>query len=124
MPDFKTGRIPVADTCDGGDHAPLVTWSLLPRGTEEVVVDFFDPDAGNFAHWLVYGIPAAALGLPPLPGGAREGRNGFGRSGYGGPGPPRGSTHRYQLRVMVVAQPPDLAGGATRAALYRPPEGK
>lgn len=124
VPDFKSGRVPVADTCDGGDHAPVMTWGPLPNGTEEVFVDFFDPDAGNFSHWLVFAIPAAALGIPPLPGGARQGRNGFGHPGYGGPCPPHGSTHHYQVRVVALADPLGLAEGATRAELYRALEGK
>lgn len=109
--------MPVADTCDGGDHPPTITWGPVPAGAAELYLDLYDPDAGGFSHWLVVAIPVAAMGLPPLPGGARAGLNGFGRSGYGGPCPPRGQTHRYVLEVGAVAQPLALPAAPRRGDL-------
>ena len=119
MPDFAGGRVPVADTCDGGDHPPSVTWGPVPAGTAELYLDLYDPDAGGFSHWLVVAIPVAAMGLPPLPGGARPGLNGFGHAGYGGPCPPRGQTHHYVLEVGAVARPLVLPVAPHRADLRR-----
>ena len=67
-----------------------------------------DPDApgGNWVHWVMWGISADATGLTEqlptagvLPDGARQGRNDFGKVGYGGPCPPPGSPHRYYFTL-------------------------
>ena len=87
-----------------------------------------DPDAprGAWVHWIVYDMPAGAQGLPEhvpaspeLTSGGRQGRNDFGRVGYGGPCPPAGSTHRYYLRLFALDEPLTLASGSTRAELER-----
>ena len=71
--------------------------------------------------WLVYGIPATRSGLPEaLPresqvaDGILQGTNDFGTVGYRGPCPPKGSTHRYILRVYALDGMMNLAGGADR----------
>jgi Raf kinase inhibitor-like YbhB/YbcL family protein len=79
-----------------------------------------DPDApgGTFTHWLVYGIPPDISGLTAaVPAGAREGTNDFGRRGYGGPCPPRGSTHHYHLIVRALDTRLGLPAGARRTEL-------
>lgn len=118
-PEFASGSIPAALTCDGGDHPPSVAWTEPPPPAVEVELDLFDPDAGNFSHWLVTGIPSTVTSVPPLPPQAAEGVNDFGRSGYAGPCPPRGSRHRYVLRVTAAARALGLRPGARRADLYR-----
>jgi Raf kinase inhibitor-like YbhB/YbcL family protein len=84
-----------------------------------------DPDApsGTFVHWLVYDIPPAVTeleeGLPPtptLPNGARQGLNGFGDLGYGGPQPPSG-THRYFFHLYALDIKLDLPAGVSREEL-------
>lgn len=67
-----------------------------------------DPDApgGVWNHWLLWNIPATVSGLeenarPGRP--AVSGTNDFGRSGYGGPCPPRGhGPHRYYFRLFAL----------------------
>ena len=58
-----------------------------------------DPDApgGVFTHWVVFNLPATSRGLPEavpsrsgIDGGGLQGKNDFGRTGYGGPCPPPG----------------------------------
>jgi len=49
--------------------------------------------------------------------GARQGRNSFGKVGYGGPCPPAGQTHRYFFRLYALDTKLDLAAGAQRSAL-------
>jgi Raf kinase inhibitor-like YbhB/YbcL family protein len=74
-----------------------------------------DPDAprGTFVHWVAWAIdpaePTLAEGSAP----AGSGVNGFGRSGYGGPCPPRGSTHRYVFTVFALSRPSGLRPGAS-----------
>ena len=50
-----------------------------------------DPDARTFTHWVLYNLPANATSLPAnvpkqdqLSDGSRQGRNDFGKIGYGG----------------------------------------
>ncbi|GIW05043.1 MAG: hypothetical protein KatS3mg059_1663 [Thermomicrobiales bacterium] len=120
---FADGQqIPVKYTCDAQDISPPLRWSGVPAEAQELVLVVDDPDApsGIFTHWLVYGLPPRTTGLPEgvppgetVPGGGRQGRNDFGRLGYGGPCPPSGS-HRYVFTVYALDAPLNLPPGATR----------
>src|SRR5712692_2401768 len=103
---FEPGAsIPKKFTCDGADVSPALAWSDAPAGTQSFALIADDPDApvGTWVHWVLYDLPGAARDLPEgvakqeqqLANGARQGRNDFGKIGYGGPCPPRGSAHRY-----------------------------
>jgi len=121
------GDVDVRYTCDGEDVSPALLWEGVPDGTSELAVAVDDPDApgGTFTHWLAWGIdpgvtrlpegvPADSMtpGLPIL----RQGRNDFGRMGYGGPCPPRGEEHRYIFRLFALDGAVDLEAGADRSA--------
>jgi hypothetical protein len=108
------GAIPAKYTCEGQDASPALSWSGLPSGTKSLALVVDDPDAPDprapktiWTHWVLYDIPPAATGLPEavassaLPPGTREGRNDWGRIGYGGPCPPVGR-HRYFHRVYAL----------------------
>lgn len=118
-PAFAGGAaIPARFACDGEDRSPPLSWSGVPAEARAVAVIVEDPDARGFIHWALFDLPGAdgALlgGASPggeLPAGAREGKNDFGRAGYGGPCPPRGSTHRYLFRVLALDAPLGLAAG-------------
>lgn len=114
------GAIPVRHTCDGDDAPVPLAWSGTPDGAAELALLMDDPDARGFVHWLVVGIPADANGLAGdgLPAGAREGGNGFGRIGYGGPCPPGGS-HRYEFKLYALSEPIDVAGTPSADDLRR-----
>jgi Raf kinase inhibitor-like YbhB/YbcL family protein len=118
-PDLAGGRFPREFTCDGANRIPRLQWSTPPAGTQELAIEMLDPDApaGTFTHWLAYGIPPTISSLAGLPAGAREGINGFGRRGYGGPCPPRGPAHHYHFVVLALDTRLGLPAGATRAAL-------
>src|SRR5712672_3691272 len=68
-----------------------------PAPTRSFVVLCDDPDApaGTWHHWAAYDIPAGRTGLPEDAArhngkeGFMQALNDFGRSGYGGPCPPR-----------------------------------
>ncbi|MDD1654982.1 MAG: YbhB/YbcL family Raf kinase inhibitor-like protein [Methanomicrobiales archaeon] len=115
--------MPARYTCLGVDISPAVNWTRAPNGTQSFAVIVEDPDApsGLFTHWLVYGIPATQFELPEgLPketevaDGILQGTNDFGTMGYRGPCPPKGSTHKYVLRVLALDGMMNLAGGADR----------
>jgi Raf kinase inhibitor-like YbhB/YbcL family protein len=117
--------IPDKYSKDGGNISPDLEWMGVPDGTKSLALIVDDPDApsGVFVHWLVYGIPPGILelkedlpGTETLPNGARQGRNGFGEIGYGGPQPPSG-VHRYFFRLYALDQDPPLRAGASREEL-------
>ena len=108
------GEIPSKYTCEGSDISPPLSWSGLPAGTLSLALIVDDPDAPDpkapqrvWVHWVLYNLPAAAgslaEGVPPdeLPEGTREGKNDWGRTGYGGPCPPIGR-HRYFLKLYAL----------------------
>src|SRR5919108_3536307 len=86
------GAIPARHTCDGDDRSPRLTWTGTPDGTRSLALVMDDPDAprGTFTHWVVYDLPADATELGEGSTVGTQGRNSFGRSGYGGPRPPPG----------------------------------
>ena len=108
------GAIPAAYTCQGRDISVPLAWSGLPAGTRSLALIVDDPDAPDpaaptmtWVHWVLYNIPPAATGLPEavtphaLPAGTLEGRNDWGRTGYGGPCPPVGR-HRYFFKLYAL----------------------
>jgi Raf kinase inhibitor-like YbhB/YbcL family protein len=95
--------IPEPFTCDGSDVSPALRWEDAEAA--EYVVTVTDPDADDFAHWIVYGIPGDVHGLAEgrVRAGAIEGTNGFDKEGYGGPCPPEGDEpHRYEFTVYAL----------------------
>lgn len=110
-------RIPVRFTCDGNGSSPPLRWSAAPRGTTSIAVVTTDPDApgGTFVHWAVWGLPAAARGLPAAakPALLRARRGTSGRVGYEPPCPPPGAgPHRYVVTVAALRTPVSAAYGA------------
>jgi Raf kinase inhibitor-like YbhB/YbcL family protein len=117
-PAFGEGEtIPQRFTCDGEDVSPPLEFGQVPEGTAELAVLVEDPDApgGAFVHWVMWGLDPARTGLTEgeVPAGASQGRNDFGRPGYGGPCPPAGPAHRYSFTVLALAEPLRLAAGAS-----------
>jgi Raf kinase inhibitor-like YbhB/YbcL family protein len=118
------GAIPVAQSCDGKNLSPDLTWTGIPADTKSLVVIVEDPDTlfKPFTHWVLYDLPPKVsqlpAGLPPQPfltTGGGHGKNDFGRYGYGGACPPKGSTHRYVFRIYALDTLLDLPAGATKA---------
>jgi Raf kinase inhibitor-like YbhB/YbcL family protein len=90
----------------------LLSASIAPAGTLSYVLIMDDPDApsGTFTHWVTYDIDAALGGLSgglattsSVPGVCEQGKNSFGKVGYGGPCPPTGSTHHYYFRLSALS---------------------
>ena len=112
------GDIPREHTCDGADLPIPLRWSDAPFETAEFALVMDDPDARGFVHWVVVGLPPGTTELiaGSLPSGAAEGRNDFGRNGYGGPCPPSGS-HRYTVTLLALSEPLGLGAGVTADAV-------
>ncbi len=123
-PDFKEGeRIPTKYTCEGQDVSPPLTWSQIPPEAKTLALIVDDPDApiGVFTHWVIFNLPPDSQGLPEavatekqLSSGALQGKNDFGKIGYGGPCPPPGSPHRYQFTLYALDGRLDLAAGVAK----------
>jgi Raf kinase inhibitor-like YbhB/YbcL family protein len=94
----------------------------IPEGTRSLALIVDDPDApvGTFDHWLAWAIDPGAGGLDEGEAGPREGRNGFGVTGYSGPCPlPGHGPHRYFFRLYALDVELDLRPGADRGELER-----
>jgi Raf kinase inhibitor-like YbhB/YbcL family protein len=115
-------RIPDRHTGNGEDVAPALSWSGAPAGTKAFAVVMHDPDAPlveGFTHWVAYGIPGSATGLPEGGGEITEGLHSMGEAGYMGPAPPPGhGTHHYYFWVYALDTDEELPPGLDRHGLY------
>lgn len=129
---FEHGQeIPLKYSCDGADISPPLRFDDVPAEAASLALICDDPDApvGVWDHWLIYNLPPMAPGLAEgvpadreHPSGYRQGFNGWGRIGYGGPCPPSG-THRYFFRLYALDAELDLAPGAKKAELLAAMDG-
>ncbi len=131
-PSFRDGQIPKDFTCDGANKSPQLKWSEPPASAKSLALIVSDPDApiGTFVHWVLYNVPAGKRELDEavptkgeLADGSRQGQNDFGQTGYGGPCPPRGSTHRYFFELYALDAPLKLPAEATRKQLEHAMQG-
>ena len=105
--------------------SPALKWSNTPAGTQSFVLHFHDPDVAiqgttnDQVHWLVWGIPSTATGLPEgVPQGAQlpDGSRQISASGptYRGPGAPAtGPMHHYTFEIYALDTALDVQPGAT-----------
>lgn len=115
------GAIPKRHTGEGEDVSPALAWSGAPKGVERFALICHDPDAPlvkpghyGFVHWVLYGIPGSAQGLAEGVAEHVQGRNDFGKAGYGGPMPPEGhGRHHYFFWLLALGETPELAPGLT-----------
>ncbi len=126
------GNIPVKYTCDGENVSPPLAWGGPPAGTKSFALICDDPDApiGVFTHWVIFNIPPTARqleeGVPAqerLANGTLQGKSGFGKLGYGGPCPPRGSPHHYRFTIYALDTVLDLKPGASKNDLLEAMKG-
>jgi Raf kinase inhibitor-like YbhB/YbcL family protein len=127
-PAFADGQpIPPKFTADGANLSPALAIANPPPGTACYALIVDDPDApmGTWVHWVAWNIPSGATTIPEgrLPAGSVEGRNSWGRTGYGGPSPPSG-THRYHFKLYALDRTLELPRTADKAALIDAMEGR
>jgi len=125
--------IPKQFTCDGPNISPQLTWTDAPTTTQSFALIMDDPDApaGTWVHWVLYDLPfnthELAESVPnrqELPNGARQGRNDFDKTGYGGPCPPPGKPHRYFFKLYALdAKRLNLRLGASKTDLEHAMQG-
>ncbi|MFQ5600050.1 MAG: YbhB/YbcL family Raf kinase inhibitor-like protein [Candidatus Krumholzibacteriia bacterium] len=134
---FESGqRIPVRYSGDGEDLSPALAWTEVPEGTRELALIVDDPDAPTpepWVHWVLYKIPAAtialAAGVPTTrtvtnPSGALQGKNSWGKVGYGGPAPPKGhGVHHYHFKLYALDAVLPLEAGLDKRGLLEALEG-
>ena len=130
---FSAGdAIPKKFTCDGPDVSPKLSWNEPPPNTQGFALIMDDPDApaGTWVHWVLYDLPADTRELSEgvarqeqLSSRARQGRNDFGKIGYGGPCPPPGKPHRYFFKLYALDSNLNLKPGATKAEVERAMKG-
>jgi Raf kinase inhibitor-like YbhB/YbcL family protein len=114
------GNIPSKFTCDGPDANPPLRFEGAPAEAKSLALIADDPDApgGLFTHWLVWNIDPKTTSVEEnsAPSNGVQGKNDFGKSGYGGPCPPSG-THRYVFKIFALDRQLDLAADSKRAQL-------
>ena len=123
-PAFEAGApIPERFTCDGGDLSPELAWTEPPEGTRSLALIVDDPDAplGTWVHWVIWDLDAERQDLPEGVAAksdlGSDGLNSWKRPGYGGPCPPKGSSHRYFFRLYALDTRLELSGEVKRRAL-------
>ncbi len=124
-------KIPSVHTCDSQDVSPPLAWEQVPAEAKSLVLICDDPDApmGTWVHWVFYDLPPTLTGLAqgiepvehPDVGGV-QGKNDFGRLGYGGPCPPSG-THRYFFKLYALDTALNLPPGQTKSQVIKAMEG-
>ena len=87
--------------------SPPLTVVNPPESTVCYAVIMLDPDAKNWVHWLAANIVLDEDGLLPENASVEwaddmvQGKNDFGKTGYGGPTPPSG-VHTYTITVYAL----------------------
>ena len=132
-PAFQDGeKIPAKYTCQGQDISPPLKWNRVPNETQSLALIVDDPDApsGVFTHWVIFNLPPDSRELPEavpaasqLPSSALQGKNDFGKIGYGGPCPPPGYPHRYRLTLYALDRQLDLKAGSSKKQVLNAMEG-
>ena len=133
------GVIPDKYTQAGEQVSPALTWTNVPAGTVSFVLNMRDPDVArnktseDQVHWVVWGIPGTATGLPEgVPKGPvlADGSQQISASGpvYRGPGAPAtGPRHHYTFELFALDTKIDVKAAAdpweTRTAVYAAMQG-
>jgi hypothetical protein len=118
-------RIPTRYTCDGEDLSPPLTIDGIPEGTAALVLIVDDPDAPHdvWDHWVAYDIPPEGVIPEGVSNVGTGGRNSWGRTGYGGPCPPPGGSHRYIFSIYAIDTTLGLGEGVDKGAVLNAIQG-
>ena len=96
----------------GKNLSPALSWTAMPDGCQSLALLVWDTHkiAKGWIHWLVIDIPNNVQSIAEgasltesMPKESLELINSFSRTGYGGPGPPKGSgIHTYIFTVYAL----------------------
>ncbi len=132
------GMIPDKFTCNGKNLSPELNWKNAPAKTKCFAIVVEDPDAPlkTWVHWVIFNIPAKVSGLTGSPmgqvhellegfpreekttEGILQGVNDFGKIGYDGPCPPKG-THQYYFKLYALDAPVLARAGISEDQLLK-----
>lgn len=125
------GEIPSVYTCSGDDVSPPLAWKGVPETAKSLVLIVDDPDAPDpnapkmtWVHWVLFNLPPdinylqQAIKSTELPLGVLNGKNDWGRIGYGGPCPPIGR-HRYFFKLYALNKVLPNLGNPTKTKLEK-----
>lgn len=109
---FNDGEeIPVkysVDMQNGKNVSIPLEWKNVPEGSTSIAVTMIDKTSNNFLHWLVFNIDPKNTSIEEgasgknMPRAATELINDYGKKGYGGPGPPPGEKHEYEITIWAL----------------------
>ncbi|BDS10390.1 YbhB/YbcL family Raf kinase inhibitor-like protein [Aureispira anguillae] len=104
--------------CTGKNTSPQLSWENAPVGTQSFAITMYDPDAptgSGWWHWVVFDIPktvnvlksnAGNITLDLMPEGVVQSLTDYGKTGYGGPCPPKkDGVHQYIITVYALKTP-------------------
>lgn len=122
-------RFQVENTGRGADLSPeFLIENLSPDAAALAILleDVSHPLFRDFAHWVVWNIPATEVIPGALPAGrriaqldgAQQGRA-YGRFRYAGPRPPRGKQHAYRFTVFALDSMIHVPFPQTKRSLLR-----
>lgn len=125
---FRNAQVFSGFGCTGDNRSPAIRWSGAPAGTKSFAIIVHDPDAPTgvgFFHWIVLDLPEGTDGLAEnaaaegLPASVVQGYTDFGTNSYGGPCPPPGPGHRYEVTVYALDVPSLGIPASSTGALAR-----
>jgi len=145
----ETTRIPRKYSCTNEDISPPITWSDIPEGTVSIalLMDSNQHPGPRWVHWVLWGIPPAAGGLPEavpntpeatsIGPKARQGTNSEQKVGWLGPCPQpqrvpfssgrpsntRDLVSQYTFKLFALDTEIELGPEATKMDLLRAIDG-
>ena len=117
------GAIPAAQSCEGADASPPLTWTNPPAGTLSFAIVLTDKSI-NFRHSMIYDIPANLTSLagdidagfsPADVPGAHQTRAFNGVNAYAGPCPQTEHTYELAIYALDIATLPNLTANSNTA---------
>jgi hypothetical protein len=125
--EFNQQMFPKRHTCDGENISPEIGIDRIHSDYLAIIIEDRISLTDKFCHWLIWNIrardslpeniPKDAVITRPFD--AVQGKNDFGKIGYGGPCPPKGETHTYYFNVYGLDAQLDIKPGSTREELEK-----
>ena len=125
-PAFKHNEpIPEKYSLEGNNVSPPIAISGVPIHVLSICIIVDDPDAplGDFVHWIAWDLDPDSKRIKT---GAKlefQGRNDYGKIGWGGPCPTPGRPHHYHFKGYAVDKFIRLPPGSTKSQLLKEMEG-